>query len=225
MIRWRRSGSLVLPQEFIPLAEETGLIVPMGEWVLRTACRENRAWQEKGLVPICVSVNLSARQFQQPDLVETIYRILMEVGLHPQYLEVEITESTAMRDPDLAAAVMRDLRGMGVRISIDDFGTGYSSLSYLKTFPIDKLKIDRSFISELTTDVNDAAIAVAVIAMAHSLNLKVVAEGVEREEQLAFLIEHGCDELQGYLLAKPMTASAVEHVLKQKRTTLLRVRG
>ena len=189
LIRWKHpTKGLVHPIEFISVAEDTGLIVPIGEWVLREACLRNKAWQDAGLPPITITVNLSALQFQQANLVEMIEGVLAETGLEPRYLEFEITEGTTIHDADFAAMVLRELRAMGVRISIDDFGTGYSSLSYLKRFRIDRLKIDRSFVDELTTDANDAAIATAVIVMAHSLGLGVVAEGVETEEQLRFLL-------------------------------------
>jgi diguanylate cyclase (GGDEF)-like protein/PAS domain S-box-containing protein len=204
LLRWEHpTRGMVYPADFVPVAEDTGLIVPIGEWVLREACRANRRWQDMGLPPLTVTVNLSALQFQQANLVEMIGSALSDANLEPQYLELEITEGTTIRDPDFAARVLDDLRQMGVRISIDDFGTGYSSLGYLKRFRIDRLKIDRSFVNDLTTDANDAAIASAVILMAHSLGLRVVAEGVETEEQLRFLLDNNCDEYQGYLIGRP----------------------
>ncbi|MBI2912884.1 MAG: EAL domain-containing protein, partial [Chloroflexi bacterium] len=214
LLRWQHpQRGLVLPGEFIPLAEETGLILPLGEWVLRTACAQHKAWQATGLPPLRVAVNLSARQFLQSNLVQVVVRTLNESGLDPRYLELEITESVASQNADFAILVLRELRDMGVRISVDDFGAGYSSLSYLKDFPIHTLKIDRSFVRDLTTDPNDAAIASAIIALAHSLGLNVVAEGVETEEQLAFLKERQCDEFQGYLLARPMPAETLQKML------------
>jgi diguanylate cyclase (GGDEF)-like protein/PAS domain S-box-containing protein len=214
LVRWQHpEKGLVLPQEFIPWAEDTGLILPLGEWVLHTACAEARTWQEKGLPAIRVAVNLSARQFQQSDLSEMIARICEETRLDPSCLELEITESIAMQNGSLTIDVLRRLRELGIRIGIDDFGTGYSSLSNLKNFPIDTLKIDQSFVRDLTTDANDAAIATTVIAMAHSLNLKVIAEGVETAEQLAFLKERGCHEIQGHLISKPLPAATFKKML------------
>ena len=207
LIRWKHATrGLVSPVEFIPLAEETGLIVPIGEWVLRTACAQNKAWQAAGFSPIAMSVNLSNRQFGQKDLVDTVVGILKTVDTDPRYLELEITESTIMHDPDKAIAALHKLKGMGIAVSIDDFGTGYSSLNYLRRLPLDCLKIDRSFIMNIITNPDDAAITAAVVAMAHSLKLRVVAEGVETEEQLAFLRGLGCDEAQGYLFSRPVPA-------------------
>ncbi|MEO8456464.1 MAG: EAL domain-containing protein [Chloroflexota bacterium] len=226
LIRWQHpTKGLVHPVEFISVAEDTGLIVPMGEWVLREACIRNKAWQDAGLPPIVINVNLSALQFQQANLVEMIEGVLHDSGLEPQYLEFEITEGTTVRDPDFAALVLRQLRAMGVRISIDDFGTGYSSLNYLKRFRIDRLKIDRSFVDELTTDANDAAIATAVIVMAHSLGLGVVAEGVETEEQLRFLLERGCDEFQGYLVGRPCPEDEMRKLLANMDEHAARLRA
>jgi diguanylate cyclase (GGDEF)-like protein/PAS domain S-box-containing protein len=225
LIRWQHpTRGLLPPGEFISLAEETGLIVPIGEWVLRAACRDNKAWQDSGLPPVTVSVNLSALQFQQADLVDMIDRVLRDTGMAPNLLELEITEGTMVQDPDFAAEVLRQARAMGVRVSIDDFGTGYSSLSYLKRFRIDRLKIDRSFVNDLTTDANDAAIATAVIVMAHSLGLRVVAEGVETEEQLRFLLDRGCDEFQGFLIGRPMPAAALAGLLQNDGNQLARLR-
>ncbi len=217
LVRWQHPDKgLVLPQEFIPWAEDAGLIVPLGEWVLRTACTQAKAWQDGGLPPLRVAVNLSARQFQHSDLLEMVASVFAETGLEPNYLELEITESIAMQNGELTINVLRGLRDLGIRIGIDDFGTGYSSLSNLKNFPIDTLKIDQSFVRDLTTDPNDAAIATTVIAMAHSLNLKVIAEGVETPEQLDFLKERGCHEVQGYLISKALPASALKKLLKEK---------
>lgn len=217
LLRWQHPDlGLVYPAEFIPLAEETGLIVPLGEWVLRTACAQNRTWRAAGLPPITMAVNLSARQFQHHDLVETIARILKETDLEPGGLEVEITESIAMQNADYTIVILKELKDMGIQISLDDFGTGYSSLSYLKKFPLDTLKIDQSFIRDLSSEANDAAIANAVIVLAHSLKLNVLAEGVETREQETFLKDKGCDRYQGYLFSNPLPAPVLETLLRQQ---------
>ncbi|TEU00418.1 MAG: EAL domain-containing protein, partial [Dehalococcoidia bacterium] len=218
LLRWQHpERGLVLPAEFIPVAEETGLILPLGEWVLRTACAQNKAWQEAGLPPLRVAVNLSARQFQQRSLIDMVAQVLQETGMDPHWLALEITEGVAMQDVDFTIAMLRGLREMGIQIAIDDFGTGYSSLSYLKRFPIDAVKIDRSFVRDLTVDPNDAAIATTVITMAHNLKLSVIAEGVETEEQLAFLRRHRCDEMQGFLFSKAVPAKAIEKIARTDR--------
>ena len=207
LLRWVHPAmGMISPVKFIPLAEETGLIVPIGAWVLKAACEQNKRWADQGLPPLRVAVNLSARQFAQDDLHATILNVLEETGLPPELLELEITESVTMDNPEHAAALLRKLKALGIRLAIDDFGTGYSSLSYLKRFPIDNVKIDRSFIKDIPHDEDDVAITQAVIAMAHSLNLKVIAEGVESEEHVTFLREHGCEEAQGYLFGAPMSA-------------------
>ncbi|MDP2674960.1 MAG: PAS domain S-box protein [Dehalococcoidia bacterium] len=216
LVRWQHpERGLVSPLEFIPVAEETGLIVPLGAWVLRTACAQNRAWQDAGLPPMRMAVNLSARQFQRRDLLDTVASALAETGLPPQYLQLEITEGAAMQDVDLTLAILRELREAGVQISIDDFGTGHSSLSYLKRFPIDVIKIDQSFVQDLTIDPNNAAIASTIIVMAHALNLTVIAEGVETAEQLAFLRERECDEMQGFLFSRPAPAPELDQMLRR----------
>jgi diguanylate cyclase (GGDEF)-like protein/PAS domain S-box-containing protein len=205
LLRWRHpSKGLLSPAEFIPLAEETGLIMPLGEWGLGTVCSQSLDWQKKGIPPLPIAVNLSCVQFRQKNLREMIAQTLDHAGLDPRLLELEITESTIMQNEEEAGRTLRKLKEMGIRISIDDFGTGFSSLSYLKRFTLDALKIDRSFIKDLTTDGDDRAITIAIIAMAHSLGLKVIAEGVETQQQLAFLREHGCDEVQGYLFSPPL---------------------
>jgi len=214
LVRWQHpSLGLVSPAEFIPLAEDTGLIVPIGEWVLRQACIQNKSWQSKGFAPIQMAVNICARQFHDQDLAQTVIRILDETGLAPQHLDLELTESSIMQDLELAASVLNRLKAMGVNISIDDFGTGFSSLGSLKRLPIDALKIDRSFVNDATTDPDDAALVMAIITLAHNLRLKVIAEGVETEEQLRFLHLLRCDEIQGSLFSKPLPADGLESLL------------
>jgi diguanylate cyclase (GGDEF)-like protein len=218
LVRWQHpERGLVAPTEFISVAEETGLIVPVGEWVLRVTCIENRAWQEADLPQLRAAVNLSARQFQRRDIVETVTRVLEETGLGPQWLQLEITEGTVIEDVDFAIKTLRELKEMGIQIAIDDFGTGHSALSYLRLFPIDVVKIDRSFVRDLTLDPDDAAIATSIIAMAHSLKLEVIAEGVETEEQLAFLQRERCDQMQGYLFSKPVPSEEFETMLRQAK--------
>jgi diguanylate cyclase (GGDEF)-like protein/PAS domain S-box-containing protein len=196
----------VPPNQFIPAAEEHGLIVRLGEWVLRTACKQNRAWQIQGLPPIRMAVNFSAKQFQVVDLCDRILQILAETELEAQYLELEITESLVMQDQNTTITMLKQLKSQGMSISIDDFGTGYSSLSYLRLLPVSKVKIDASFIRETPQNQDDAAITSAIIAMAHNLNLRAIAEGVERKEQLEFLRSHDCDAVQGYLFSRPVPA-------------------
>ena len=204
LIRWRHPQlGLLLPDKFIPLAEEIGAIVPIGYWTWRRVCERARRWQELGM-GLPIAVNLSASQFHEPELVRELSRILKETGVGPHFLEIEITESMVMRDPDRAARVMEELRAMGLRISIDDFGTGHSSLGYLKRFPIDRLKVDRSFVRDLPHNGDDVAITRAVIAMAHSLKMSVVAEGVEHQDQFDLLRSEGCDEFQGFFCARPL---------------------
>ena len=216
LVRWRHPElGLVGPSEFIPIAEATGLILPIGPWVLRTACAQVREWQQRGHPGLGVSVNLSPRQFQQPNLAEQIREILNETGLDPRCLDLEITESNAMQNAEITTPILNEIKALGVQISIDDFGIGYSSLSYLKRLPINTLKIDQSFVRDITTDPDDAAIARAVIAMAHSLKLKVVAEGVETAEQLAFLTAHRCDRMQGFYFSQPLPAAECEPFLKR----------
>lgn len=214
LIRWRHpERGLVGPGDFIPLAEETGLIGPIGDWTLRAACRQNKAWQVSGLPPIVVSVNVSARQFQEKDWVERVAAALEESGLEARYLELELTESLIMEDVQQAVETMHRLEKLGVHLAIDDFGTGYSSLSSLKRFPVGRLKIDRSFVTDLPGDGDDAAIAKAIISLARTLQLRVIAEGVETREQVDFLREAGCDEIQGYYLSRPIDARALQALL------------
>jgi predicted signal transduction protein with EAL and GGDEF domain len=214
LIRWRHpEHGMVPPQRFIGLAEESGLIVAIGEWVVRTACRQARAWRAAGLAPITVSVNVSPRQFEEQQLVERVARALRDTGLAPDALELEVTESLIMRDLAKSVGKMRELKAMGISLSIDDFGTGYSSLSALKTFPISRLKIDKSFVSDLADNADDQAIALAVIALGHRLQLRVIAEGVETGQQRDFLRAHGCDEMQGYLFSRPVSAEEIAVLL------------
>ena len=219
LIRWKQADlGTITPAKFIPLAEETGLIVPIGEWVLRTACRQCKIWQDAGLPAVTVAVNISARQFREKHLLQLVATILAETGLAPSLLELEVTESVIMHDAQHVIADLQAFRDMGVSLSVDDFGTGYSSLSYLKRFPVDRLKIDQSFVRDLSTDADDAAIAQAVITLGHTMNLRVIAEGVETPEQLAFLSRNQCDEMQGYLLGKPMSADEFGKLLETGRT-------
>jgi EAL domain-containing protein (putative c-di-GMP-specific phosphodiesterase class I) len=207
LMRWNHpTQGLVQPATFIPIAEETRLIVPMGEWALREACRQAKVWQATKYPKLRMSVNLSPRQFQHGDLRTVIASALEESGLAPSSLELEITESTAMQNTERTVATLRALREMGVRIAIDDFGTGHSSLNYLRSFPLDTVKIDQAFIHEIESSPSDRAIVSAIIAMAHGLSLRVTAEGVETEEQLAFLRASGCEEVQGYLFGRPAPA-------------------
>jgi diguanylate cyclase (GGDEF)-like protein/PAS domain S-box-containing protein len=222
LLRWQHPElGMVPPQRFIGLAEETGLIVPIGAWVLRTACAQARAWNEmnalRGEPPLRVAVNLSARQFAQPDLVASIAQVLADTGLPPACLDLELTESLFVADVAQAVELLHQLKGLGVALSIDDFGTGYSSFSYLRRFPIDVLKIDRSFVADIASDANEAAIVVSIIALARNLKLRVVAEGVETPGQLDFLRAHGCDEMQGYHFSRPLPAEGFERMLASGR--------
>lgn len=220
LLRWQHPQmGLVAPKVFIPLAEESGLIIPIGEWVLQTACNQNKAWQEAGLPPMTMAVNLSPKQFRQPKLVETVTKILEQTGLSPSYLELEITETTAIEDLDFTRDVLQKLQQMGVHLSIDDFGTGYSSLSRLQLLPLHNLKIDRSFIKELTTDVKVAHIVTAIVALGQSLGLRLTAEGVEKEEELEFLKSINCEDVQGFLFYQPLSAHKATEILQNKRLT------
>ena len=205
LLRWRRGGEeMVMPGQFIPLLEETGLIIPVGEWVLQQACRDQRRWLDAGYAPLHIAVNLSPRQFRNRNLVEMIHAALSDNDIVPGLLELEITESSIMDDPEFALRTLQACHERGIRIAIDDFGTGYSSLSYLKRFPLDVLKIDQSFVADIPGDSEDEAIIDAIIVLGHRLNLRIIAEGVETAEQLGFLREQGCDWLQGYYFARPM---------------------
>lgn len=216
LVRWQHPElGMISPDQFIPIAEETGLILPLGEWVLRTACQQAKYWCDQLGTRFVISVNLSSRQFQQQDLVSTVYRVLRDIQLPPELLELEITETLGMKNPELTLKTLHELKSMGIHIAIDDFGTGYSSLSYLKKFPIDTLKIDRSFVSDINGDSNDDAIVVAVIALAQSLKLNVIAEGVETPEQADYLLEHGCERIQGYIFSPPVSAKDFETIIKR----------
>ncbi len=218
LIRWQHpQRGIVPPDRFIPLAEETGLIIPIGEWVLRTACTQNKAWLERGLA-VPVAVNLSARQFRQPNLARQIGQIVRECGLPPHLLELELTESMVMEHPGDVIAALAELRALGLRLALDDFGTGYSSLSRLKHLPIDTLKIDRAFVQDITSNADDAAIAVSVISLAHTLNRRVVAEGVETEAQLKYLRSRHCDVIQGYFFSRPVPAEAFTRLLAERKS-------
>jgi diguanylate cyclase (GGDEF)-like protein len=218
LIRWRHPvRGLVPPNVFIPVAEETGLILPIGEWVLRQACRQMRAWLDSGMSPVRIAVNLSAKQFHDADLALVVRSALNDAQLEPGFIELELTESALMNDPEQSAATLQSLSAMGVHISIDDFGTGYSSLSYLRRFPLDKLKIDRSFIRDLMTNADDVCIVRAIISLAHSLRLRVVAEGVETAQQLEFLRELGCDQYQGFFCSPAVPAEAFAALITRIR--------
>jgi len=215
LLRWQHPElGLVRPDKFIRIAENSGLIIPIGEWVLRTACSQARKWQDEGLLAVPVAVNVSAVQFRQEDFCELIGRVLWETGLAPQYLEMELTESLLLSNAHVTLSVLQNLRAMGLKLAIDDFGTGYSSLSYLRQFPVSKLKIDRSFIRDVAVNPDDAAITTAIIGMAKSLNLKVIAEGVEDEAQMSFLRARQCDEIQGYYFSKPLVVEKVADKLR-----------
>jgi diguanylate cyclase (GGDEF)-like protein len=220
LIRWRHpERGLVSPAQFIPLAEETGLIIALGEWVLQSACAQIREWDDGGHTPVPVAVNISAKQFLQRDIAETVMRALQEHDVPAHLLELEITESTAMSNVEATSTTLRELKALGVHIAIDDFGTGYSSLSYLKRLPIDSLKIDRSFVTGLPGDQDDASIAQAVITMAHALRLKVVAEGVENKAQLDFMSANECDEMQGFYFSRPLPAEDYLKLLVDHRAS------
>jgi diguanylate cyclase (GGDEF)-like protein/PAS domain S-box-containing protein len=218
LVRWRHPDrGLIFPGRFIPLAETSGLIIQIGEFSLRTACAQMKLWQDAGFNPMSVAVNVSGRHFSQKNLIEVVNSALEDAGLSPERLELEITESTIMRDPEEAVRALLELKARGIQIAIDDFGTGYSSLSYLKRLPLDFLKVDQSFVKNLASSHSDRAIVRAIIAMAHTLNLKVIAEGVETEEQLSFLLEQGCDELQGFLFSQAVPSQEFSKLLEKEQ--------
>jgi diguanylate cyclase (GGDEF)-like protein/PAS domain S-box-containing protein len=215
LIRWTHPvRGLISPAEFIPIAEDCGLILPISKWVLREACRQARAWADVGLPPTTVAVNISSMEFREEGFLESVFAILAETGLDPGFLELELTESVLMKRPESAASVLQQLRAKGVRVAVDDFGTGYSSLSYLRKFSIDALKIDQSFVRQITTTPDDTAIVTAVISMGRSLRLRVIAEGVETQEELGFLQALQCDEAQGYYFSRPVTADEFANILR-----------
>jgi EAL domain-containing protein (putative c-di-GMP-specific phosphodiesterase class I) len=218
LLRWHnpRRG-LIPPADFIPIAEDNGLIIPIGKWVLEQACRQAQQWHQAGLTEICMAVNLSAVQFNHPHLVESIAEILSDTGLPAHLLELELTESSLMQDMQSATQTLARLKTLGIQLAIDDFGTGYSSLSYLKSFPMDRIKIDRTFIQELGSDKESAEITLAIIDMAHRLKLSVIAEGVESASQQAFLRRHHCDQLQGFYYGRPLPADEMWEKLAQMR--------
>ncbi len=218
LLRWCPNNNEVIPPiKFIPILESTGLIVPVGEWVLKTACEQNRAWQEAGYSPGRIAVNLSVRQFKEAELVKHVQSILNTTGLDPTCLELEITESMVMDDAEQTINTLQKLHDFGVHFSIDDFGTGYSSLAYLKRMPISTLKIDRSFVKDITTDINDATVVETIIDMAHNLKLRVVAEGTETIEQINFLRDKHCDETQGYYFSQPLPATQIKPMLEKDK--------
>ena len=218
LVRWRHpSLGLLYPNEFVPLAEDSGLIISLGDWVMRNACLQNKAWQDKGLAPMRLSVNFSARQFQQPGFISTVAEILKDTNLDPRWLELELTESSIMKEPEQAIEKLHELKLMGIRVAIDDFGTGYSSLNYLKRFPIDTLKIDKTFVADVCKDPHDTAIVRAIITLGHALDLTVIAEGVETQEQLQYLTSLGCDVVQGFLFSKSLSPSVFEELLCEQR--------
>jgi len=217
LVRWQHpEKGLIMPGSFIDLAEKAGMMVPLGDWVIGRAARQLKAWQGHGFPDMRVAINMSPSQFHERNLVTTIQRILTDVSLKPETLEIEITEGVAMEDAEVTVANLMALRELKVGVSIDDFGTGYSSLSYLKKFPVTTLKIDRSFVSDVVTNSADAGIVRAVVAMAHGLRLNVIAEGVETKEQFAYLRENGCDALQGYWFSRPLPVEAVDSLLAEE---------
>ena len=222
LIRWQHSEQELLlpPAHFIAIAEDCGLILPIGRWVLREACLQARSWQQAGLPPIIIAVNISALEFQSNDFLENIRTVLEETGLEPRYLELELTESVLMQDAGSTDSMLHSLANLGVKLAIDDFGTGYSSLSYLRKFPINTLKIDQSFVNQMCSNPDDAAIVSAVINMGKSLKLCVIAEGIESSEQSAFLLAQHCDEGQGYYFGRPMEAEALATLLQTGLTLI-----
>jgi diguanylate cyclase (GGDEF)-like protein len=215
LVRWEHpERGIIPPNDFIPIAEETGFIIPLGDWILREACEQNRRWQQNGFPPLRMAVNLSARQFYNPKLVETVRSVLEEVGMEPQYLELEVTEGYLVNDPEYVVGLLRELTDMGIYVSIDDFGTGYSSLGQLQRYPVHAVKIDQSFVRDIDSNHSNESIVRAMIQLAHSMDLHVVAEGVETEEERRVLRMYGSDALQGYLFSKPVPAPMFEELLR-----------
>jgi EAL domain-containing protein (putative c-di-GMP-specific phosphodiesterase class I) len=207
LLRWDHADSTSMPTDkFIRACEKSGLIIPIGEWVMKTACEQARKWQEQGLPALPIAINVSAIQFREDGFCDLIRQVLHQTGLAAEYLELELTEGLLLSNEDVVFGVLKEIRSMGVELTIDDFGTGYSSLSYLRQFPVTSLKIDKSFIKNLIVNRDDASIVTAIISLARSLNLKVIAEGVETAEQLSFLLDQRCDSFQGYYLSKPLVA-------------------
>jgi EAL domain-containing protein (putative c-di-GMP-specific phosphodiesterase class I) len=218
LIRWNHPElGLICPDRFIPIAENNGLILPIGEWVLRTACSQARRWQDEGLRPVPVAVNVSAVQFRQEAFRDLIRKVLQETGLAPECLELELTETLLLSNAGVTLSVLQELKEMGLKLSIDDFGTGYSSFSYLRHFCVDKLKIDQTFIQDVVSKRDDAAITIAIIGLAKSLHIKVIAEGVENESQMFFLREHRCDQIQGHYFSKPVQADEAAAMLQSEQ--------
>jgi EAL domain-containing protein (putative c-di-GMP-specific phosphodiesterase class I) len=218
LLRWNHPElGLILPDEFIRITEETGIIVPVGRWVLKTACTQTKRWHDMGFSDLFVAVNLSARQLQESDFEQMVIEIIDESGLPPEHLKLEVTESSVIQNPEVCIAKMKTLRARGITFSIDDFGTGYSSLSYLKRFPIDSLKIDRSFISDAMNNKGDQEIIKTIIAMAHNLDIDAVAEGVETQDQKDFLASHGCNSMQGFLFAHPVPVDQFKNLLERQK--------
>lgn len=221
LIRWKHPEfGMVSPLDFIPLAEKTGFIIPLGEWVLHTACQQIREWDRMGLPPLSVSVNMSMMQFQQKQIVHTIERIITGAGIRPERIELELTESIFMDNPEHTLKILHELQQLGIKLSLDDFGTGYSSLSYLQNIPLHTLKLDKTFINNIVNDFKKQMIFKSVVVIAHNLNLKVVTEGVETEDEMRIIREHNCDGVQGYIYSPPVTAAKfaqlyMEHHLKQ----------
>ena len=218
LVRWMHpEKGMLLPDAFVPLAEESGLIIPMGEWILQTACKQNKTWQIAGYDPIYITVNISSVQFKKKNFVESVAQILIDTDLNPEFLELELTESILMQPTASTLKTLNELKATGVRLAIDDFGTGYSSFGYLKQLPIDTLKIDRSFVRDIELDLDDRAIIKAMISLARTLNLKIIAEGVETLEQLAYLQEQGSDGIQGFLLSHPLPTDSLTHLLQEEK--------
>lgn len=216
LVRWQhRELGIVMPSKFVPLAEETGLIIGLGEWVIHTVCQQHKVWQEKGLPQLRIAINISGQHFKRGDLITTIKDAVKTAGISYSNLEMELTESIIMQNASTTVAMLAELKSLGTNIAIDDFGTGYSSLSYLKHFPVSTIKIDRCFVEEITTDKHDAAISLAIIELSHSLGLKVIAEGVETQAQFDFLKESGCDQMQGYLFSPPVPPEEFERLFLQ----------